>query len=121
MESKFDISAAEDALKAYQARMDDWMEGLPASITQEMGKEFVTAWADISKQMMTNPQGWMARMMDYQQKQTELWFNAFGFNGGDEEKTEVIKPKIGDRRFKGKEVERKSTVRLHQAVLFVGV
>ena len=102
MESKFDMSAAQDALKFYQDRMDDWMQGLPASLRQEMGKEFMMAWQDISTQMMNNPQEWMTRMMGYQQKQTELWFSMFG-GGKKDDVPDVAKPKLGDRRFKAKE------------------
>ena len=89
------------ALELYQARMTQWMEGVAGSMLQEMSKEFTKAWGNISAEIFQNPQEWTKRFASYQQQQTELWLNFF-YAGG-EERSPVVEPSRGDRRFHGKQ------------------
>jgi polyhydroxyalkanoate synthase len=91
----------EKALELYQERMMQWMQGVPGSTLQEMSKEFTKAWVNLSTEIFQNPQEWTERFSNYQKQQAALWLSFFRKDG--DEKSAVITPPPGDRRFHGKE------------------
>jgi polyhydroxyalkanoate synthase len=91
----------EKALEIYQERMTEWMDGVSGSMLQEMSKEFIKAWGDISTQMFQNPHEWTERFANYQQLQADLWLSFFRTDG--DKAPPVAQPLPGDRRFHGSE------------------
>ena len=94
-------SSPQKALELYQTRMTQWMEGVAGSMLQEMSKEFTKAWGNISAEIFQNPQAWTERFANYQKQQAELWLSFF-YTGG-EDRSPIVEPARGDRRFHGKE------------------
>jgi len=94
-------TSPEKALELYQERMTQWMQGVAGSTMQEISKEFVKAWGNISAEMFQNPQEWTERFASYQKQQADLWLSFFRSNG--DESPPVVEPSRGDRRFRGKE------------------
>lgn len=82
----------------YLERLDDLVEGLPASVFQEMSKEFLRAWGDLTTQTMQHPQEWMDTMLNYQRDQMSLWLKIFT-PPGPEPVEPIVAPPRGDRRF----------------------
>ncbi len=91
----------QELIDAYVQRMNEWTQGAPGSVLQEMGKEFVQAWSDLSLQSLQSPQKWAEMATKYQQDQMNLWLRVFGLQGADDGR--VIAPQRGDRRFTGRE------------------
>ncbi len=101
MDKKINALIPQEALKHYQDRLNEWAEGMPASMWKEMNKEFTKAWADLSVQMLNDPEKWTKRVFEFQQTQASLWFGLFG--AADKQPGTVIKAQPGDRRFHAKE------------------
>ena len=89
------------AMEIYQERMTQWMQGIAGSTLQEMSKEFTKAWANMSADMLQNPQEWTERFTSYQKQQADLWLSFFRPMG--DKAPPVAEPARGDRRFHGKE------------------
>ncbi len=101
MSNNYKMVSPQQALKIYQDRLNDWAGGLPSSIWKEMNREFTKAWADLSAQMLNDPQKWSEKIFDYHHQQTNLWLGLFsgqGVSGSSE-----IGSKPGDRRFRAKD------------------
>ncbi len=92
----------QEILDAYVERLDDLVEGLPASVFQEMSKEFLRAWGDLAAQSMQHPQTWIDTLAGYQRDQMSLWLSMFTRPVA-ESMTPVIAPQRGDRRFSAQE------------------
>ena len=89
-----------DLFDSYLERIDDLAEGMPASVYQEMSKEFLRAWGDLTTQTIQHPQDWFNTLLNYQRDQMSLWLNMFATPGA---KPPTVTPGHGDRRFSGKE------------------
>ncbi len=102
MESQPLFKDPQELFDAYFERLDDLVEGLPATVFQQMSKEFFQAWNDLTIQTMQRPQDWINDIVNYQMDQMSLWLKTFSML--DSESSEpVIAPARGDRRFSGKE------------------
>ncbi len=88
----------QELFEAYFERLDDLVEGLPASVYQEMSKEFLRAWSDLTTQTIQDPQTWIDTVIGYQRDQMSLWLKMFTVPGS-EPAAPVVKPERGDRRF----------------------
>ncbi len=88
----------QELFEAYVERLDDLVEGLPASIFQEMSKEFLRAWSDLATQTIQHPETWIDTLADYQRDQMSLWLSMFSVPGS-EAAQPLVKPQRGDRRF----------------------
>lgn len=92
----------QEIFSAYFERLDDLIEGQPASVVQEMSKEFFRAWSDLTIQTFQHPQDWIDTMARYQRDQMSLWLKMFT-QSGSEPAAPVVSPAPGDRRFADKE------------------
>ena len=92
----------QEIFDAYVERLDDLIEGLPASVFQEMSKEFFRAWIDLTTQTIQHPQDWISAIARYQHDQMGLWLKMFALPGS-ESVSQAIVPQPGDRRFSAKE------------------
>ncbi len=101
MQDRQVINNPQELLDAYAQRMTEWTRGAPGTVLQEMGKEFMQAWSDLSLQSLQSPQKWVEMAAKYQRDQMNLWLSVFGLQEADA--GHVIAPQGGDRRFTGKE------------------
>jgi len=88
----------QELFETYFERLDDLVEGLPASVYQEMSKEFLRAWSDLTTQTIQHPQIWIDTVVGYQRDQMSLWLKMFTAPES-EPAGPVVKPERGDRRF----------------------
>ncbi len=92
----------QEIFDAYIERFDDLVEGQSASVFQEMSKEFIRAWSDLTIQAVQHPQDWIDTLFHYQRDQMSLWLNMFSLPGSGSG-VPTIAPQRGDRRFANKE------------------
>jgi len=92
----------QEILNVYVERLDSLLEGQPASVIQEMSKEFLRAWNDLAIQTVQHPQDWVDTMVRYQRDQMSLWLKMFTTPGSGSA-APVISPERGDRRFSDRE------------------
>ena len=92
----------QEIFDAYFERLDELVEGQPASVIQEMSKEFLRAWNDLTIQSIQHPQDFIDTLFRYQRDQMSLWLNIFSMPGSDST-APVVSPQRGDRRFAGKD------------------
>jgi len=59
----------QEIFDAYIERLDDLVEGQSASVFQEMSKEFLRAWSDLTIQAVQHPQDWIDTLFHYQRDQ----------------------------------------------------
>lgn len=91
----------QDLFKAYSEQMSQWFEGMPATVMQEMGKQFMLAWADLAAQSFQHPNQWAEMVARYPLDQMKLWLALWGVGTPAHEPTT---PRAqGERRFSGKE------------------
>ncbi len=102
MESQPLYKNPQEIFDTYFERLDDLIEGVPASVVREMFKGFLQAWNDLTIQTMQHPQNWINTIVGYQNDQMSLWLKMF--TEFDSVSTApVISPVRGDRRFSTKE------------------
>lgn len=92
-----------ELLEAWSEQIRGWAEGVPATLVQEMGKEFVQAWGDLSRQAAEHPDQWAGLVARYQRDQMNLWLRMFGGGAADDAAAPGPRPEPGDRRFAAKE------------------
>ncbi len=91
----------QEIFAAYAQLMAEWTQGVPGAVLQEMGREFMQAWSNLSLQSLQSPQKWVEMAAKYQRDQMNLWLGVFGLQEADA--GHAIAPQRGDRRFTGKE------------------
>lgn len=96
------FKSPKEIIDTYTERMEDLIEGQPATVMQEMSKEFVRAWSDLAVQTLQHPQEWLDTMFQYQRDQMSLWLNLFASPDAKPDKP-IVAPQPGDRRFSDKE------------------
>jgi len=73
----------QEIFDAYAQRMAEWTQGVPGAVLQEMGREFMRAWNDVSLQSLQIPHKWLEMAAKYQLDQINSWCRGAEFQGGD--------------------------------------
>jgi polyhydroxyalkanoate synthase len=101
MEHERLFATPEELFAAFAEQMEDWIEGTPATLMQEMDKQFLLAWVDLATQAFQDPSRWADMVTRYPVDQARLWLEVW--SGGPRTHEFESAQRRGDRRFSAEE------------------
>jgi len=90
----------QEVFQIFTKETNKFLQGFVANQGQEMFNGFMQAWESWSKQVLQDPKQWVDLITRYQQDQFNLWLAMLATQ---KDKSVVITPPPGDRRFAAKD------------------